>query len=197
MIIISAELNTTQADSCMCQLPSSFLKTGRTHHWLRWTCASPISDLWGSRGSLNFYPPLIWSLKGCYNNIFHVEIVAAGIMSKKSTFHLLKIPQPRETNRKRRRTKTKADKRRPARIPRILPLSTILKIEELSKKEISDPRVLSQIWMKRIRFSMSPVKDIKDFNFNMSWQGNGKYLPFNFCRKYHWYEWEQTPWQKI
>ena len=129
-----------------------------THHWLRWTCASPISDLWGSRGSLNFDPPF---KKGA-TIIFHVEIFAAGIMwRKKSTFHLLKIAQPRETNRKSRRTKTKADKRRPARIPRILPLSTILKIEELSKKEISDPRVLSQIWMKRIRFSMSPVKTSK------------------------------------
>ena len=80
---------------------------------------------------------------------------------KKNAFHLLKIPQPRETNRKRRRTKTKADKRRPARIPRILPLSAILKREKLFKKEITDPRVLLQIWMKRIRFSMSPVKTSK------------------------------------
>ena len=82
-------------------------------------------------------------------------------MKKKITFHLLKIPQPRETNRKRRRTKTKADKRRPARIPRILPLSNILKREKMFKKEITDPRVLLQIWMKRIRFSMSPVKTSK------------------------------------
>ena len=76
-----------------------------THHWLRWTCASPISDLWGSRGSLNFFPPLIWSLKGCYNNIFHVEIVAAGIMWRKKHF-----PPSKNSTAKRNKSEEKANK---------------------------------------------------------------------------------------